>query len=153
MMKTRYMIFAMAVLFLACKKEAKELSINDILVNDTGLVIKYGTYTGWFMGNDSLVITSTDLWFNSSCDKKQSIKHGLISVNDYQILLNKLDLKEFKKVELNSCNVCLDGSDDWISVKNGTYFHSIRYGYSDSLALRKIEPFIQELVKIKSEMQ
>jgi len=53
-------------------------------------------------------------------------KNGPISTSELEALLAKLDFQELKKLNLNSCNLCVDGCDDWIYFDNGTETHYIR---------------------------
>jgi hypothetical protein len=138
--------FGIAVLtILSCNKETNDLPISEFSA-DTGLIIKYGTYSGWCAGDDSLILSKNNLFYfkYSPCDiNKNTIEYGLISPEDKEELVNALDFEEFNKIELNSCNVCVDGTDYWISVKDGLYNHKIRYGYGDSLSLTEIRLFIK----------
>ena len=57
---------------------------------------------------------------------------------------------ELKKLELNSCNLCADGCDDWIYFDNGTDSHYIRFGSNDP-KLQPIKEFVDQLNTIKTQ--
>jgi hypothetical protein len=50
---------------------------------------------------------------------------------------------------MNPCNECVDGCDQWITIRNGSYSHIIRFGYGDSAALISIYPFADKLDSIR----
>jgi hypothetical protein len=129
-------------LIISCEKGS-----NDE-IDESDFIIKYGRYSGWCAGDDSLTISANNLYYvsYSPCDEnKQVIKQNLMSDNEKKELLSSIDLTKFKMIELNSCNVCVDGTDYWISIRSGSYYHRIRYGYGDSLSFNKITGFIKQL--------
>jgi hypothetical protein len=152
-MKTFSFIAVVILMIISCNKCTKEMTENEIK-NDKELIIKYGTIQGWCAGDDSLTISGNDLYYvaYSPCDKnQQTTAHKPITTDEKKELLDALDLEVFNKIELNSCNECVDGSDYWISVENRSYYHKIRYGYADSLALIKISGFVKLLDKQKAK--
>ena len=152
-MKTLPFMAIVFLMIISCNKDAKELTENEIK-NDKELIIKYGTVQGWCARDDSLTISENDLYYVAFtvCDKNlTTTSHKPISTDEKKELIGALDLEVFNKIELNSCNVCVDGSDYWISVENRSYYHKIRYGYADSLALIKISGFIKLLDKQKAK--
>ncbi len=60
------------------------------------------------------------------------------------------DKETFETVNVNSCYVCVDGCDTWITVKNGKDSHMIRFGYgSDEEKIAPVKAFIDKLNAIK----
>jgi hypothetical protein len=123
--------------------------------NETGanVVIKTGTVCGWCSQNDTLTISDTRVKYvdykNCSTTNPTVNKSGQLTTAELTELLGKLDFDELKKLELNSCNVCFDGCDDWISYKSGSQTHTIRFSRNDSKLL-PIKAFVDQLNAIKA---
>ena len=147
-MKNSLKIIIAFLLIYSCNKGS-----NDLVINDNQLTIKYGTFGGWCLGNDSLTITANNLLYGyySPCDKKQISKQSIISSEDIKQISNSLNLLEFKKLELNNCAICVDGTDYWISIKSGSYYHKIRYVAGDSLSINSIILFVRLLDEQKAK--
>jgi hypothetical protein len=147
-MKYPVKIIIVFLLIYSCNK-----GVDDLVVNDNQLIIKYGTYGSWCTGDDSLIISSNNLRYGyySPCDKKSIFKQSIISSEDKKQLVNTLNLIEFEKLELNSCAICVDGTDYWISIENGSYFHKIRYAAGDTLSINSIIEFVRLLDKQKAK--
>ena len=122
--------------------------------NNSDVTIKTGTVCGWCTLNDTLTITRNSVRYvnyaNCSTNKPSIEKRGQITKIELDALLAKLDFTELKKLDLNTCNVCVDGCDDWISFKKGTETHYIRFTRNDP-KLQAIQTFIEQLYAIKSE--
>ena len=125
----------------------KDITLEDIVINHNGTIIKYGFIGGWCSGIDSLTIAANDLWYvkGAVCNETASAKYLLISPQEKELLLKSFDQTAFDKLNVNTCYVCADGTDCWISVQHGTYFHKIRYGYGDSASITTIKKFVKEL--------
>jgi len=155
-MKNFLLIFGV-VFVVSCKIEPKpapvpvitpkDVKLEEIVIDNTGIVIKYGFIEGWCSGTDSMIIAGNDVWYvdGAVCGKNVSAKYLDISPIGKELLLQLFDQTAFDKLELNSCFVCVDGTDCWISVQNGSYFHKIRYAYGDSVHIATIRPFVREL--------
>ena len=122
--------------------------------NNSDVTIKTGTVCGWCTLNDTLTITRNSVRYvnyaNCSTNKPSIEKRGQITKIELDALLAKLDFTELKKLDLNTCNVCADGCDDWISFKKGTETHYIRFTRNDP-KLQPIQAFIEQLFILKSE--
>jgi aldehyde:ferredoxin oxidoreductase len=125
------------------------LSCEKYDVDEKTMVIKYGTVCE--MGYDSLTISGNDLWYTgvSNFDGNRIDRHENLSENEKESLISTLDKKEFAKINLNSCFVCVDGCDNWITVQDKNFFHKIRYAEYDSLEVAPIEDFINQLYLLK----
>jgi len=55
-----------------------------------------------------------------------------------------------RNLGLNSCNVCADGCDDWISYVNGSESHYIRFS-NDDPKLQTIQTFVDQLNVLKKQ--
>lgn len=122
--------------------------------NDSDLIIKTGTVCGWCTVNDTLTITGNSVRYvnyaNCSANKPSVEKNGQLNDGDLDALLAKLDFTELKKLDLNSCNVCFDGCDEWIFFSNGVENHYIRFSENDT-KLQQIQAFIDQLNAIKTQ--
>ncbi|HET6559588.1 MAG TPA: hypothetical protein VFG54_19850 [Prolixibacteraceae bacterium] len=147
-----FLLAAMIVIVaLACQDEqlVTEKAHSDLL-------IKTGTICGWCSLNDTLTIQGNSVRYvnYTQCNNTQPSveKNGQISSEQLEALLSVLDFEEFKKLDLNSCNVCFDGCDDWISFNNGTESHYIRFTRNDP-KLQPIMAFVDSLNAIKFNNQ
>jgi hypothetical protein len=77
-------------------------------------------------------------------------KTGEIDQESLNQLKASLDFAEFKKLDMNSCNVCVDGCDDWITIKNGVESHTIRFSRNDP-KLQPIKAFVESLSSLKEK--
>jgi len=137
------------LLFQSCKKDkASETNKNDI-------EIKFGSICGWCSGADSIAITANAIYYHSynPCDTRKIFKDTVITYNNWNNLVSKINLETFKTINVNSCNVCADGCDYWISIKSGSETHQIRYGYNDSTLVLPIKPFINILDSITKSIR
>ncbi len=134
----------LAFVMVACEK-------SDVEKND-GIQITIGSVCGWCVSSDSMVITSTKMAYTtySPCDTTNEKKQYETNAKDWKELTNLLDYEEFEKIDINTCYVCADGCDTWITVKNGESSHSIRFGYPDSLTIQPIIPFINKLDSLRT---
>ena len=147
-----FLLAAMIVLVaLACQ--------DEVVVTEkapAGLIIKTGTICGWCSLNDTLTITGNSVRYvnYTQCTNTQPSveKEGQISAADLQALLSLLDFEEFKKLDLNSCNVCFDGCDDWIYYNDGRESHYIRFTRNDP-KLQPIKAFVDSLNVLKMKNQ
>lgn len=148
----RILIFAVIVVVaLACKDEqlVSEKHFSD-------LTIKTGTICGWCARNDTLSISGNSVRYVNFTQCDNSIpaieKTAEIEAQTLDSLLMLLDYDEFKKIELNTCNVCFDGCDNWIEIHQGEESHYIRFTGNES-DLEPIKGFIERLNAIKSRVQ
>jgi len=121
---------------------------------NSDIVIKTGTVCGWCTINDTLTISGHNLryvnYVNCNTSKASIEKSGELTSSEFGTLLNLLDYNELKKLDLNSCNVCVDGCDDWIFYKNGLQTHYLHFGTNDP-KLQPIRAFLDRLNSIKSQ--
>lgn len=120
--------------------------------NNPELIIKVGTICGWGAVNDTLTIIGDCavryVNYTRESAGKPMVKNGVIKPSELEALIDQLNFVEFKKLELNTCNVCFDGCDDWISFTNGKENHYIRFTKGDS-KLQPIKAFVDQLNAIK----
>jgi hypothetical protein len=122
---------------ISCNKD-KEIS---------GLTIVGGSACGWCIGMDSVIISEKliNYRYMNPCDHKASSKVSHIDKSEWDRITGIIDLDAFNSIRLNTCNACVDGCDQWITISNGSYSHTIRFGYEDSVAVLTIKPLVEKL--------
>lgn len=150
-MKRILIVAVIAILAFACQEEQLVSEKNS-----SDLTIKTGTICGWCSRNDTLSILGNTVHYvnyTQCSNSKPSInKTGEINTKSLDSLLMLLDYDTFKKIELNTCNVCFDGCDNWILIKSGEESHYIRFTGNETI-LEPIKGFIERLNVIKSKYQ
>jgi len=140
------------VLILFCFS-CTEKTFDDNTNSD--MVIKTGTVCGWCTLNDTLKISGKHLRYvnyaNCSTTKASVVRSGELTNSEFDALINLVDFDELKKIDLNSCNVCFDGCDDWITLTSGNDSHTIRFSRNDP-KLENIQAFVDELNRIKANL-
>lgn len=149
MLRKFLFIAAVFIVAFACNYD-----LLDDKSNDSDLIIKTGTVCGWCAVNDTLTITRNSVRYvnyaNCSTGKPSVEKMGELNTAELDALLAKLYFSELRKLDLNSCNVCFDGCDDWIYFSNGTENHYIRFTRNDP-KLQPIQAFVDQLNAIKTQ--
>jgi hypothetical protein len=149
-MKKYLFLLAFGFMLGACT----ENNVNEFELDPSDLVIKAGTICGWCAQNDTLIISGQSFryvnYVQCNTTNPSVRKTGRLAAAETELLLKKLDFSEFKKLDLNSCNVCVDGCDDWITITQGSETHSIRFGRNDS-KLQSIQAFVDQLNALKSK--
>lgn len=133
--------------FASCERVAQEDPEKD----NYRIEIVMGTLCGWGAGGDSLVITKeiTSYAFYAPSDDRDFKTIDVTAEKEWNQLLTLLDFEEFQKININTCNVCVDGCDQWISVRTDSLYHHIRYGLGDTAAIKPILPFALKLDSIR----
>ena len=133
-------------MFFSCADLSDENEFGD------DFILKAGTVCGWCTVNDTLEIKGVEVRYVNyeQCNNAVAAvdKKGKLLKSEIENLLDKFDEKEFKSIELNTCNVCVDGCDNWIYFENSKGSHYIRFGGSDK-KLEPIQMFIDQLFLIK----
>ncbi|MGE5395503.1 MAG: hypothetical protein ACM3P1_12235 [Candidatus Saccharibacteria bacterium] len=150
-MKRILLLIIIATFVFACQQEQVVSEKNP-----TDLIIKTGIICGWCSRNDTLSIIGNSVRYvnYTQCNnsKPASVKTREIASSELDSLLMMLDFDEFKKIELNTCNVCFDGCDSWIEIRQRAESHYIRFTGNES-TLAPIKEFIERLNTIKSKYQ
>lgn len=130
---------------ISCEKEDDKCNLS----------ITSGTACGWCAGTDSVIITAkkTIYEYNSPCDNRDLSIIRTTNSRVWNRLMKTMDRNRFNSIELNSCDVCADGCDTWIMVKEGNESHRIRYGYSDAAEIENIRPFTELLDSIRNSFR
>ncbi len=84
-----------------------------------------------------------------SCDHHAYSKISHMEKSEWDKLTGIIDFEEFNNIHLNTCNVCVDGCDKWITHQERILFHKIRFGYQDSAALQPVKLLVHKLDSIR----
>jgi hypothetical protein len=99
---------------------------------DSGLIIKAGFVCGWGSGTDSLEISQTRISYKYFIPSTSNVpvinKSRSVTDTEWAEILNDVDLDDFFRLNYNTCNVCVDGCDEWIFIQNGKLSHQITIG-------------------------
>jgi hypothetical protein len=136
-MKNLLFLFFLLILF-SCKK------------SDQDFIIRAGYACGWGSGEDSLVISSSEIKYvyyvpMESAQPKINESRATTK-SEWDEIENAVDFKIFRKLDYNTCNICVDGCDEWISMKGDDINHQIRYNKGlkiDSIA--KLQEIIDRI--------
>jgi hypothetical protein len=143
----RLLYFTLVILLISCKTEDKIQSIN------TNLLIKAGYVCGWGSGTDSLKISKTGISYSfyipSQSAKPQIMKSRSISDAEWSEILKCVRLDEFTRLNYNTCNVCFDGCDEWISMQSDQNFHKITF--NKGLKIDTIGQLQLKIASLRSE--
>jgi hypothetical protein len=105
---------------------------SDTIKDESSLKIRAGFMCGWGAGEDSLYISNRVIRYVYSVpSQSQSPKINITRATtdtEWTNILNSLDLEEFLKLNYNTCNICVDGCDEWIKIQDGQISHQIRFG-------------------------
>lgn len=139
-----FILSILTFLFTSCQKDDNE-------INNDQLIIEMGSICGWCAPGDVLVMTKskTKYQFITPCDENDYTIDITTSLNEWDELIELLDHDNFSMVNINTCNYCADGCDNWIVITDENYSHKIRYGYEDSTTLITIKPFVDKLDSIR----
>jgi hypothetical protein len=121
---TSFLILTALFVLPECKKTETPVSAD--------LVINAGFVCGWGSGLDSINITQTSVtyryWVPHTSLTAVINKTRSVSESEWKAIMNDLDQDEFVKLNYQSCNVCVDGCDEWISVQGDKISHKITFG-------------------------
>ena len=148
----RYLLSAVLIFVAASCQKA--VSVHSVSKDD--LQISINTACGWCAPGDSMTITKTSTaykYYPSSCSKEGKPISKATGQADWDDLLQLLDLEKFHSINLNECNICVDGCDEWITIQQGDYKHTIRYGGKENEKLKEIKLFIEKLHAIRAAMK
>jgi hypothetical protein len=119
------------------------------------MVIKAGFMCGWGSGEDSLIISNTMIKYVYYVPAKSHVpeinKTRFTTTTDWTNITNAVNIDNFLKLNYNTCNVCVDGCDEWISIENGSVSHQIRFGLG--LEIDSIKPLQDLLAQFRSEFR
>jgi hypothetical protein len=145
------LIFIFSFCLIACNKTELSRAKSE----NTSMVIKAGFMCGWGSGEDSLIITSTIIKYVYSVPAKSQIpeinKERQTSTSEWNNILSSINFDNFLNLNYNTCNICVDGCDEWISIKTDSMSHQIRFGLGRKID--SIKPLQDILSQLRSEFR
>jgi hypothetical protein len=117
------------------------------------LVIEAGYMCGWGAGEDSINISESTVDYVYYIPRESALPQTRTSRNltesEWSEIINSFNTDNFMELEYNTCNICVDGCDEWISIRNDRLYHKIRFtkdqqietikGLQDKLSLLREE--------------
>jgi len=141
------LILVFAVLPDSCKVEREDRP------DMAGLVIQSGFICGWGSGTDSIQITRDKIRYVYYIPRKSSLpqitKERAVPESEWNEIVKCVNIDQFTKLNYNSCNVCFDGCDEWISLQNKTISH--RISYSKGAQIDTISTLQNKLARLRTE--
>jgi hypothetical protein len=123
--------------------------------SDSDLIIKAGYACGWGAGEESLEISRSLIKYSFYIPahplQPEIIKTRAVSDNEWVELRNVINIGDFIKLDYNSCNICVDGCDEWISIQNFQDSHSIRF--TKGLKIAEIDQLQKIIEQYRSEFR
>lgn len=139
------LIFTMLSVFHGC--------IKYQTVDSSEMNISAGFVCGWGSGMDSLFISRDSInyryWVPASSADPVIKKGRAVTETEWKEILSYVNLSEFLNLDYQSCNVCFDGCDEWISVKNDNISHKITF--EKGLEIKDITRLQAKLAALRAE--
>ncbi|MFD2287108.1 hypothetical protein GJU39_10695 [Pedobacter petrophilus] len=136
-------IIAGILLIFSCKTT----QINKI--NHADLVIKAGFICGWGSGQDSLEISSRAIKYTYATPRTSSAKikkTRSVSNSEWDEIVNAVNVDDFQKLNYQTCNVCFDGCDEWISIEKNNFSHKITFTKGTKIdSISKLQVKLEQL--------
>lgn len=112
--------------------------------------IEFGWMCGWCAGEEFITVTSSKIDYERKIPcgegKGTTKKSSSVSPSEWNEIISSFSISEFKTLEYNTCNVCVDGCDEIIRITENNNTHEIRYSPSDSIqATENLRHVLSEL--------
>jgi hypothetical protein len=121
--------------------------------HNSDMLIKAGFICGWGSGTDSLEISQTGIKYSYYIPSKSNlpiiVKTRSVSENEWVEILSDVDIDTFMRLNYQSCNVCFDGCDEWITIRNDHISHMIRF--AKDLKIDSISGLQNKLTELRAE--
>jgi hypothetical protein len=119
-----FLLFAAFIVLSDCQK--KELTPTS------DLIIKAGFMCGWGTGEDSIEISQSNIKYVYYIPAQSPVpvinKSRSVTESEWREIVNDVNIDDFLRLQYQSCNICVDGCDEWISIKDDRISHNIRFG-------------------------
>jgi len=119
------------------------------------LTIKAGYICGWGSGQDTLIITEKKVsymyYVPRKSNKPEINKTRNLTEKEWKEILSSFDMNDFLKLNYNTCNVCIDGCDSWISIHSKNINHRLSFDYG--MQIDSIKNLQLKLSQIRAEFQ
>jgi predicted transport protein len=140
-------IISASILLLSCEKS----TVNQ--TNDPQLVIKAGFDCGWGAGDETIEITKTSISYvftvPSKSQQPKINKKRSVSDSEWTEIQDDISMNDFVKLDYHTCNVCVDGCDEWIFIQNSGTSHKITFG--KGLKINSISKLQAKLAELRLE--
>ena len=140
-----FVLLLLCCLLAGCSKEDPGRS-DDLL-------IKAGFQCGWGAGTDSIVISRTSIKYTYYIPRESPLpkisKTRAVSASEWIEIQGCVNWLEFSKLDYNTCNICVDGCDEWISLEEGNTSRKITFG--KELAIESISKLQTKLTGLRKE--
>ncbi len=144
MSKITLTIFVSIFLFYSCIKEGIDKTDS--------LQVEFGIVCGWCGGEEKITVTESKIVYyrNIPCgENKQSVSRTLnMDTEDWKEIKSSFNYGLFLTLTDNTCNVCADGCDEFISATKDGSTHKISYNPTTS-----IEGFEEVQERLKNLME
>jgi hypothetical protein len=145
------LILSVFILFLSCKKSEVKSDSSQFI--NSGFMIKAGFECGWGSGTDTIEISKTMIKYVYYIPSKsyipQFIKTRAVPDSEWTEIVNDVNYNDFEKLYYQSCDICVDGCDEWIFIKDEQLSHEIRF--SKGLRIESISKLQDKLAQLRAE--
>ncbi len=118
-------------------------------------IIEFGSECGWCAGQEFIAISNSNIEYtrNIPCGEEKGTKkrEREITQQEWNEISSSFDYTEFKTLDYNSCNVCVDGCDEIIKITENDSIYEIRYSFPNEV--EETKDLRQILNKIMEEMR
>ncbi len=146
-MKNLIPIIIMLTFISGCNKKNMESGSSD------SLIISAGYACGWGAGEDSLIITTNSikyLFLIPAQSREPKINKTIaLSGAELDSIKQSVNYEEFQKLNYNTCNICVDGCDEWITLYSERGSHRIRFSMGERIG--SISALQDKLAEIRSK--
>jgi hypothetical protein len=117
------------------------------------LTIKAGFACGWGSGEDSLEISRNEIkyvYFVPSKSPEAVIRTSRnVTESEWNEITEAFNMDEFSRLDYNTCNICVDGCDEWININDGRKAHNIRF--TKGQGIPEISKLQKKLADLRAE--
>jgi hypothetical protein len=126
-MRTKFILPIIGLMLFGCLKNN-----NDDTPENSDLIIKSGFVCGWGTGTDTIEISKTTIryvyYIPKQSQQPQISKSRTLSESEWNEIKSDVNMDEFTRLTYNTCNVCVDGCDEWIFIRENESSHKITFG-------------------------
>lgn len=145
-LKSLSLIILTAIFCYSCSTDSD--NPDEMIVNE--IDIYFGSFGGLCGYSDSLSIFSnldTHFELEDFCTDTDFETEKSLSQSEYDDLINSFSLTDFESLNLNSCDRCVDGIDNFLHIVSSDFRHRIVYANEDNINI--IQDLITELESIR----